>query len=109
MGETFRFHLGHDPRAVNLHRPWADSQVVGDHLVRLPADQSVQHLALARREQGQTHCHVVGRRLLLPSLFREFEGPSDAIQDDIVGAGFFDEIHCSRLHGLDRQGHVAVP
>jgi len=46
FGKASHPQFGHQVRAVNLDRTWADPEIVGDRLVRKTLRQSVENITL---------------------------------------------------------------
>jgi hypothetical protein len=94
--------------AVDLDRPHTDTEIVGDHLVRTAGDETIQNLAFARAELGDT----LGRRsrCTFPRRARGMrQRLLDRAKELLVVNGLFEDIDGARLHRPHGSLDIAAP
>src|SRR5262249_62027393 len=93
-----RLHLGHEIRAINLDRTRADAEVMGDLLVGVPGNETLEHVALALRQRREPTFDIAALGLARLVLFESVERRSHGCQQDLVVERFFEEIDSADLH-----------
>src|SRR5690606_38063638 len=101
--------LAHQPRAVQLNGALADPQLDGHHLVGLAGADTIEHLALARRELFETRARRRAPALLVqpPPVLGDglLHAPDEPV---VIRERLLEEVHRALLEGRDRRGHVGM-
>jgi hypothetical protein len=79
-----------------------------NQLVRESCDQAVHYLALARAEAIYACCNIQRHGLTSSSRLSLPKRRVDHSDEAVVRKWFFQEIGCTRLHGLDGKRNIAM-
>ena len=95
-------------RAVDIDRAHADSEVIGDQLVRLTRQQSLKNFALARTESPHPPGGV-GDIVVAIGLGPFAEGHLDRPEQSMVAVWLLQEIGCARVHRANSRLNISCP
>src|ERR1019366_10225736 len=98
----------HDRRPVILDSTLTDAKIGGDVLAGMPGEDQIHDLMLPCREAGDVARRILTPRGSLAGIPPLVKRASDTGGQFLAAPRLFAEVRGPRLHGLDRDGHVAI-
>ncbi|MNH31247.1 hypothetical protein D3C79_915890 [compost metagenome] len=97
-------HALHHPRAIQVDRLDADLELLGNFPIGIALHQRQEHVPLTGREAIDARLHGLQR----PGMARSPEGILNAVEQQLIVVGLFDEIAGPGLEGPHHDRHIGM-